>query len=63
MWTAFGIMIGNVMDLAFYHVQDTPNIKGLNWRLMLGSVSVIYPQPLSHRLTTVRRPVFPLSSS
>lgn len=40
MWTAFGIMIGNVMDLAFYHVPDTHNIKGLNWRLMLGSVSL-----------------------
>ena len=40
MWTAFGIMLGNVMDLAFYHVDDTSNIKGLNWRLMLASVSV-----------------------
>ncbi len=40
MWTAFGIMLGNVMDLSFYHVADTHNIKGLNWRLMLGSVSV-----------------------
>ncbi|KAI0683947.1 hypothetical protein BC835DRAFT_1392462 [Cytidiella melzeri] len=40
MWTAFGIMIGNVMDLAFYHVPDTHNIKGLNWRLMLGSAGV-----------------------
>lgn len=39
MWTAFGIMIGNVMDLAFFHVPDKHNIKGLNWRLMLGSVS------------------------
>lgn len=33
-------MFGNVMDLAFYHVKDTHNIKGLNWRLMLGSVRV-----------------------
>lgn len=41
MWTAFGIMIGNVMDLAFYHVPDTHNIKGLNWRLMLASVRPI----------------------
>ncbi len=40
MWTAFGIMLGNVMDLAFYHVQDRHNIKGLNWRLMLGSAGV-----------------------
>ncbi|EKM53881.1 uncharacterized protein PHACADRAFT_145396 [Phanerochaete carnosa HHB-10118-sp] len=40
MWTAFGIMFGNVMDLAFYHVPDTHNIKGLNWRLMLASAGV-----------------------
>jgi sugar porter (SP) family MFS transporter len=40
MWTAFGIMLGNVMDLAFYHVPDTHNITGLNWRLMLGSAGV-----------------------
>ena len=40
MWTAFGIMVGNLMDLAFYHVRDTHNIKGLNWRLMLGSVGL-----------------------
>ena len=37
MWTAFGIMLGYVMDLAFYHVPDKPHITGLNWRLMLGS--------------------------
>ncbi|KAL0564515.1 hypothetical protein V5O48_017532 [Marasmius crinis-equi] len=37
MWTAFGIMIGYVCNLMFYHVKDTANIKGLNWRLMLGS--------------------------
>ncbi|OXB38861.1 hypothetical protein LQV05_004016 [Cryptococcus neoformans] len=36
-WTAFGIMLGYVADLIFYHVPDTPNITGLNWRLMLGS--------------------------
>ncbi|CAE6475084.1 unnamed protein product [Rhizoctonia solani] len=40
MWTAFGIMLGFVADLAFYHVKDTPNITGLNWRLMLGSAGV-----------------------
>ncbi|KAI0075386.1 hypothetical protein K474DRAFT_1664337 [Panus rudis PR-1116 ss-1] len=40
MWTAFGIMIGNAMDLAFYHVKDTAHVKGLNWRLMLGSAGV-----------------------
>ncbi|KAJ8086941.1 hypothetical protein AAF712_013340 [Marasmius tenuissimus] len=37
MWTAFGIMIGYVCNLMFYHVKDTANIRGLNWRLMLGS--------------------------
>lgn len=38
LWTAFGIMIGTVMDLAFFKVPDAPHITGLNWRLMLGSV-------------------------
>lgn len=33
MWEAFCIMIGNVMDLAFYHVPDTHDIEGLNWWL------------------------------
>ncbi|KAI0070188.1 hypothetical protein K474DRAFT_895367 [Panus rudis PR-1116 ss-1] len=37
MWTAFGIMLGYVMNLAFYHVPDSSGIRGLNWRLMLGS--------------------------
>ena len=37
-WTAFGIMIGYVMDLAFQNVSDPPHITGLKWRLMLGSV-------------------------
>lgn len=36
-WTAFGIMLGTVSSLAFYHVPDVPHITGLNWRLMLGS--------------------------
>ncbi|BGP66112.1 hypothetical protein NBRC10512v2_007507 [Rhodotorula toruloides] len=36
-WTAFGIMLGTVSSLAFYHVGDTAHIHGLNWRLMLGS--------------------------
>ncbi|TDL17272.1 hypothetical protein BD410DRAFT_794428 [Rickenella mellea] len=42
MWTAFGIMMGFVMDLAFLKVPDpkSGNIKGLNWRLMLGSAGV-----------------------
>jgi hypothetical protein len=38
MWTAFGIMLGFVADLAFYHVPNKPHITGLNWRLMLASV-------------------------
>jgi len=40
MWTAFGIMLGYVADLALFKVSDPPGIKGLNWRLMLGSVSI-----------------------
>ncbi|KIK67041.1 hypothetical protein GYMLUDRAFT_37077 [Collybiopsis luxurians FD-317 M1] len=39
-WTAFGIMFGNVMDLAFFRVPDKPHIHGLNWRLMLASAGV-----------------------
>lgn len=38
-WTAFGIMLGFVADLAFFKVPDPPHIRGLNWRLMLASVS------------------------
>lgn len=37
MWTAFGIMVGYAADLAFYPIPDTPQITGLNWRIMLGS--------------------------
>ncbi|KAG5359985.1 Arabinose-proton symporter [Yarrowia sp. C11] len=40
MWTAFGIMMGYVFDLAFFYVHDTDTIKGLNWRLMLGSALI-----------------------
>ncbi|KAG5361084.1 putative metabolite transport protein [Yarrowia sp. C11] len=40
MWTAFGIMMGYVMDLAFYYVKDRGSIVGLNWRLMLGSALI-----------------------
>lgn len=39
-WTAFGIMLGTVSSLVFYHVPDTSNITGLNWRLMLGSAAL-----------------------
>ncbi|MCJ1295293.1 hypothetical protein MMC34_006855 [Xylographa carneopallida] len=37
MWTAFGIMLGYVADLAFYQVPDPAGITGLNWRLMMAS--------------------------
>ncbi|KAH9908125.1 sugar transporter-domain-containing protein [Xylariomycetidae sp. FL2044] len=39
MWTAFGIMVGYVADLAFYMVPDR-GIPGLNWRLMMGSAMI-----------------------
>ncbi|KAI1506519.1 sugar transporter-domain-containing protein [Biscogniauxia marginata] len=40
MWTAFGIMIGYVADLAFYNVPNLSGIVGLNWRLMMGSAMI-----------------------
>ncbi|KAH8888243.1 hypothetical protein GQ53DRAFT_783780 [Thozetella sp. PMI_491] len=40
MWTAFGIMIGYVADLAFYFVPDHGIQLGLNWRLMMGSAGL-----------------------
>ncbi|TIC96879.1 putative metabolite transport protein YwtG [Colletotrichum higginsianum] len=40
MWTAFGIMLGYVADLAFYYVPDRGGIVGLNWRLMMGSAMI-----------------------
>ncbi|EIW76935.1 MFS sugar transporter, partial [Coniophora puteana RWD-64-598 SS2] len=40
MWTAFGICIGDLLDVAFYFVKDTPGTTGLNWRLMLGSAGI-----------------------
>ncbi|RDB25309.1 DDB1- and CUL4-associated factor 7 [Hypsizygus marmoreus] len=39
-WTAFGIMLGFVADLAFFRVSDKPHITGLNWRLMLSSAGI-----------------------
>lgn len=39
MWTAFGIMLGYVCDVAFMNVHSD-NIKGLNWRIMLASAMV-----------------------
>ncbi|KAI1646487.1 uncharacterized protein F4817DRAFT_316729 [Daldinia loculata] len=40
MWTAFGIMLGYVMDLAFFDVPNLSGIIGLNWRLMMGSALI-----------------------
>ncbi|KAH6848313.1 hypothetical protein B0I37DRAFT_161104 [Chaetomium sp. MPI-CAGE-AT-0009] len=37
MWTAFGIMVGYIADLAFFFVPDSGVELGLNWRLMMGS--------------------------
>ncbi|KAI1754741.1 hypothetical protein F4782DRAFT_491366 [Xylaria castorea] len=39
MWTAFGVLLGYVADLAFYEVPDH-GIDGLNWRLMMGSALI-----------------------
>ncbi|KAF8891725.1 hypothetical protein BD779DRAFT_1512721, partial [Infundibulicybe gibba] len=40
-WTAFGIMMGFVADLAFFKVPThKPHITGLNWRLMLSSAGI-----------------------
>lgn len=36
MWTAFGIMLGYIVDVAFMNIKSS-NIEGLNWRLMLAS--------------------------
>ncbi|ODV98143.1 hypothetical protein PACTADRAFT_185445 [Pachysolen tannophilus NRRL Y-2460] len=36
-WTAFGIMFGYVMTLAFYYVPSRGIGEGLNWRLILAS--------------------------
>ncbi|CAK7270441.1 hypothetical protein SEPCBS57363_004105 [Sporothrix epigloea] len=40
MWTAFGIMVGYIADLAFYFVPDSGIPLGLNWRLMMGSAMI-----------------------
>ncbi|KAI1260780.1 hypothetical protein F5Y18DRAFT_419923 [Xylariaceae sp. FL1019] len=40
MWTAFGIFIGYVADLAFFGVPNLSGIDGLNWRLMMGSALI-----------------------
>lgn len=54
-WTAFGIMIGTVMDLAFYKVPDPPHVTGLNWRLMLGSVGAkLFPLSINPQVSTGR---------
>ncbi|KAI6142979.1 hypothetical protein BKA82DRAFT_4187299 [Pisolithus tinctorius] len=40
MWTAFGIGLGDIIDLAFYFIPDSGGIRGLNWRLMLASAGI-----------------------
>ncbi|KAJ6498251.1 hypothetical protein DFH09DRAFT_1446722 [Mycena vulgaris] len=40
MWTAFGIMLGDLIDVAFFFIPDQSGITGLNWRLMLASAGV-----------------------
>ncbi|KAF9235407.1 hypothetical protein BU15DRAFT_89580 [Melanogaster broomeanus] len=40
MWTAFGIFLGDLIDLVFYFIPDRPGVTGLNWRLMLGSAGI-----------------------
>ncbi|KAI6125348.1 hypothetical protein EDD16DRAFT_454480 [Pisolithus croceorrhizus] len=40
MWTAFGIGLGDLIDLVFYFIPDSGGIKGLNWRLMLASAGI-----------------------
>ncbi|KAJ5080918.1 hypothetical protein N7456_013628 [Penicillium angulare] len=40
MWTAFGIMLGYVADLAFFRVPDTATVIGMNWRLMVASALI-----------------------
>ena len=39
MWTAFGIMLGNIMGVAFGPSTGIP--PSLGWRLMLGSTVVL----------------------
>ncbi|RPD60523.1 hypothetical protein L226DRAFT_570024 [Lentinus tigrinus ALCF2SS1-7] len=39
-WTAFGIMFGYVMNFAFRNIPDPVGVRGLNWRLMLGSAGI-----------------------
>jgi hypothetical protein len=62
MWTAFGIMLGYVADLAFYKVPDRPHIKGLNWRLMLASVRTSIHLPICFHTNSALRLAFPHSS-
>jgi len=40
MWTAFGIALGDLIDLTFYFIPDSGGIKGLNWCLMLASAGI-----------------------
>lgn len=41
MWTAFGIMLGFIVSVAFQNVRYTPGVFPYwNWRLMLASTSI-----------------------
>ncbi|KAI6002398.1 hypothetical protein F5J12DRAFT_894166 [Pisolithus orientalis] len=40
MWTAFGIFLGTLVDLAFYYIPNRGGIEGLNWRLMLAAAGI-----------------------
>ncbi|PWN50170.1 hypothetical protein IE53DRAFT_362588 [Violaceomyces palustris] len=63
LWTAFGIMLGYVADIAFYSVPDSSGIQGLNWRLMLASAAIppifvcilVYMSPESPRYAEAYR--------
>lgn len=39
MWTAFGIMLGYIVSVAFMNVK-VDGIPGFNWRLMLASTAI-----------------------
>lgn len=54
-WTAFGIMMGYIADIALYYIPDTSAVTGLNWRLMLGAASLPAWIGASQRLPRVKR--------
>jgi hypothetical protein len=44
-WTAFGIMLGFIVDLGLYFVPDSSGIVGLRWRLMCVFADYCSPIP------------------